>query len=296
MPAPPDTEGERTMTTTTGINPTTDLYPLRDCIRVAAAAHHAEDNARGRQAVEDDPANPNHTTGSAAWSIQVRREQIAEDTAYLAERLVRHSAGQTRGVAWTTRPAGAGAETRAALLRTLTTRLTDQAHDLFTGRGALPLLAGNLYAHTRTTTTPLTDLLHATGAGLSDGLRLLNRLVDLRVLLTSDDGWLRRPPDNRDRAARRLDVDGRLDARRARYAIDRQLWAWWQGEHARMGGSKSYRTARRHVQVTQLWRNPNEDYYPRHPRRADGRADYAAARAHLAVGALDTAGPLQQAA
>ena len=89
------------MATTLGLNPTTDLYALRDAIRSAAAAHHAEDNARGREAVEQDPTNPAHTAAAAAWSIRVRREQIAEDTADLAGRLVHHTAGQTRGVRWT---------------------------------------------------------------------------------------------------------------------------------------------------------------------------------------------------
>jgi hypothetical protein len=91
------------MTTTMGLNPTTDLYPLRDTIRCAAAAHHAEDNARGREAVEQDPTNPNHTRAAAAWRIQIRRERIAEDTADLAARLVHHTSGQTRGVRWTVR-------------------------------------------------------------------------------------------------------------------------------------------------------------------------------------------------
>jgi len=91
------------MTTTMGINPATDLYPLRDTIRCAAAAQHAEDNARGREAVEQDPMNLNHTRAAAAWRIKTRREQIAEDTADLAARLVHHTSGQTRGVRWTVR-------------------------------------------------------------------------------------------------------------------------------------------------------------------------------------------------
>lgn len=91
------------MTTTASLNPTTDLYPLRDTIRCAAAAHHAEDNARGREAVELDPDHPNHTRAAAGWRIQVRRERIAEDTADLAARLVHHTSGQTRGVRWTVR-------------------------------------------------------------------------------------------------------------------------------------------------------------------------------------------------
>jgi len=89
------------MATTLGLNPTTDLYAVRDAIRSAAAARHAEDNARGREAVEQDPTNPAHTVAAAAWSIRVRREQIAEDTADLAGRLVHHTAGQTRCVRWT---------------------------------------------------------------------------------------------------------------------------------------------------------------------------------------------------
>jgi len=207
-----------------------------------------------------------------------------------------HSITETSGTQAATRPAGAGAGTRSTTLRTITTRLRDHTHDLFTGRGGLPLLAGNIYAHTNAGTTSVSQLTAATGAGLSDLHRILDKLVQLHVLLRTPTGWTRPRHDGRTRAAQALGVDGRLEARRARYDLDRQLWAWWQGEHERMSGSSTYRTARRHVQVTALWRNPNDDYYPRHPRRSDGRADFRAARAHLVAGALDTAEPLTIAA
>lgn len=232
------------------------------------------------------------------WIAPVQQHAGVHGTTWTIDpQVVLPSLMETSRTQAATRPAGAEAARRSTTLATITTRLRDQAHDLFTGRGALPLLAGNLYAHTSPNATDAATLATAAGTDAATATRLADRLVQLDVLVPSATGWRRPAVDRRDRAAKLLRVDGRLRARTNRHAADRQLWAWWQGELARMTGSSRFRTARKRVQqVTQLWRNPNEDYYPRHPRDVNGRADYAAARAHLVAGAIDTAEPLTIAA
>ena len=94
--------------------------------------------------------------------------------------------------------------------------------------------AGNTYARTTTEPQDLDELSARTGDSPERTARILDRLVSAGVLVRSRHGWRRHRTDHRTAAARRLDVDGRLDDRAHRYAVERELWAWWQAEDAWM--------------------------------------------------------------
>lgn len=190
------------------------------------------------------------------------------------------------------RPAGAGAAERTTLLETLTARMTDARHDLFTPGPGLGHHAGNVYARTSTDPQDLDELSQATGADAATTRRTLDRLTSAGVLIQTRDGWRRRATDYRRAAAARLDVSGRLDDRARRYRIERELWAWWQAEEAWMRAPRRTAPSRRPGpgQVA-LLPELGTNAYGAHPRRADGRADYRAARAMLSGPSADTDEP-----
>ena len=190
------------------------------------------------------------------------------------------------------RPAGAGAAERTTLLETLTARMTDARHDLFTPGPGLGHHAGNVYARTSTDPQDLDELSQATGADAATTRRTLDRLTSAGVLIQTRDGWRRRATDYRRAAAARLDVSGRLDDRARRYRIERELWAWWQAEEAWMRAPRRTAPSRR-PGPGQLALLPElgTNAYGAHPRRADGRADYRAARAMLSGPSADTDEP-----
>ena len=178
------------------------------------------------------------------------------------------------------RPPGAGAAERTTLLATLRTRTTDAAHDLFTAtRPALGHLAGNLYARIDTTARTLDELSPTIGADPLRTRRLLDRLTYAGIVERSREGWQRVDAHSPDAAAERAGVAGRLDARADRYRVEREAWAWWKAEEAWMHAPRRP-DARRRPSRGQLSLVPDDGThaYGPHPRRADGRLDYAAAR------------------
>ena len=184
------------------------------------------------------------------------------------------------------RPEGAGAADRTTLTTELGARTRAAAHDVFTpGRGGLGHHAGNLYARTTDQPAPPARLARLTGGTLARTTRLLERLGALRLLDHTTGGWVRSDRDHRDTAARHLGTRGRLRDRAARYRIERELWAWWQAEEAWMQAPRRL-APRRRPGPGQLALLPAEgtNIYGAHPRRRDGRADYAAARRHLIDG------------
>lgn len=80
-------------------------------------------------------------------------------------------------------------------------------------------------------------------------------------------------------AAERAGVAGRLDARATRYRVEREAWAWWKAEEAWMHAPRRP-DAKRRPSRGQLSLVPDDGThaYGPHPRRPDGRLDYAAAR------------------
>lgn len=172
-----------------------------------------------------------------------------------------------------------GAADRTTLLATLSARLTDAAHDAFTP-GAHGHHAGNLYARTSQAPQSPADLAHLTGASLPRTLRALERLAEDGVLLVGPDGWRRPSRDARAAAATRHGTSGRLEQRARTYALERDLWTWWQAEQAWMRAPRRTPAQRRagYGQLA-IIPTPETTSYGAHPRRADGRADYRAARA-----------------
>lgn len=139
----------------------------------------------------------------------------------------------------------------------------------------------NTYARTTTEPQDLDELSARTGDSPERTARILDRLVSAGVLVRSRHGWRRHRTDHRTAAARRLDVDGRLDDRAHRYAVERELWAWWQAEDAwmrapRRPGAK-HRPGRGQLALV-LTPDAGTHAYGPHPRRADGRLDWREAR------------------
>lgn len=187
-----------------------------------------------------------------------------------------------------TRPSAAGAADRTRWLTLLRSRLAAARHDVFThGQGGFGHHAGRTYAALTSTPTDQQGLLYGLGYDLDQLQHHLDQLITARLVAHSPAGWTRATTlpraDRRDHAAACLGVDGRLDQRTARYAVERALWAWWASELQWM------RATRR----TGAQRRPGPDqlsfaviadplpHYAAHPRRSGGRADYGAARREL---------------
>ncbi|GAA3513900.1 hypothetical protein [Georgenia daeguensis] len=180
------------------------------------------------------------------------------------------------------RPEGAGAAQRTALLAELVARTRAAAHDAFTTAGGLGHYAGNLYA--RTTDEPLTvdQLATTTGATTARTGTTLERLASFRLITHTPQGWIHGDRDRRDTAARHLGTHGRLQQRANRYRLERELWAWWQAEQTWMRSPRRTSPGRRPGPgQLALLAADGTNIYGAHPRRPDGRADYAAARRHL---------------
>lgn len=214
------------------------------------------------------------TQHSPAEGVRAARWTIARSAA------VHNSPTEGRSQADPRAPRTAtGAADRTTLLATLRARLTDAAHDAFTP-GALGHHAGNLYARTSQDPQSPADLAHLTGASLPRTLRTLERLAADGVLLVGPDGWRRPSRDARAAAATRHGTSGRLEQRARTYALERDLWTWWQAEQEWMRAPRRTPAQRRagHGQLA-IIPSPETTSYGAHPRRADGRADYRAARA-----------------
>lgn len=179
------------------------------------------------------------------------------------------------------RPVGAGPAERTLLITELTDRATAAAHDLFTYGKALGHLAGNVYARTTRQPQDLAVLTARTGRDPDRTAFILGVLVDAGILVASRDGWRRPARDRRTAAAKTFGVDGRLDTRTRLYALERDVWAWWQAEQAwrqapRRAGSK------RRPGWNQLVLVPADGthHYGPHPTRPDGRLNWRLARHH----------------
>lgn len=179
-------------------------------------------------------------------------------------------------------PEGAGTRARELLLASLSARLADVCHDLFTHAHSPGILAGNLYAHITHTPRTAPDIAAATGTTPETITHKLHQLAQLGVIQGSHGRWKRTKTDRRDAAARKLGLTGRLAARQTRYARERVLWAWWRAELAWM---KTPGRHRRHPTGTHHNHGPTNpwDAYPPMPRTngTRGRVVWDAARAHL---------------
>ena len=177
------------------------------------------------------------------------------------------------------RPAGAGSAERFILLTALTERTADAAHDLFTLGPGIGFHAGNIYARTTSEPQPVDAIAHSAGCTVDQVRPTLDRLTRAGVLVHNRDGWRRRSVDYRRAAAIQVDVDGRLQERAARYAVERELWAWWQAEETWMRAPRRTSPNRRPGRgQLALYPDDGTHAYGPHPRRPDGRLDWRAAR------------------
>ncbi|WP_254069628.1 GntR family transcriptional regulator [Herbiconiux sp. VKM Ac-2851] len=187
------------------------------------------------------------------------------------------------------RPPGQLFSLRTVILDKLTHLLTDGRHDLFT-RAGYGHTAGRVYAELR----DQVDAITVDGAARLLGLdrrtaaTALSRLRHSRLVIKRGSGWVRSVRDLRDAAARAIGVLGTLAARARRYALEREVWAWWLAEYDTMHSSPRQRATRPHVSARPLFRDDGfgERTWPRYPRSADGLANHREARHYVEAGYL----------
>ena len=220
-----------------------------------------------------------HRLTTDGWIRQTRQAAGVHGATWTIDPTgILHNLDNTARSQAATRPAGAGAAERTLLTRELEQRTALARHDTFSCNHALPHSAGNRYARlSPTRPTPATN-----AADLDD----LERLRQHGLVQHSPHGWTRAPDSLRDRIATRLGINGRLETRKHRYLAERDVWSWWQAEHDWMRTPRTQRDRRSPATQVPLWQTPGDSRYPRHPRRPDGRADYAAARTAHTQGAL----------
>ena len=196
------------------------------------------------------------------------------------------------------------AQARTDLLARLSAYLTAQAHDVFTGwRPALGHVAGVVWARMHELApgalrggVRIEDLAEATGYDVAVTRAIVGRLVEAglaRQWSPSLGGlWRASSPRTRTTVAKRLGVHGTLAGRSRAAAVDREVWAWWQGEEAWM---RTKRADRPEARAARDRRAPGagqerigvfagEDVRARrgpYPRDGHGRADHRAARARV---------------
>jgi len=194
------------------------------------------------------------------------------------------------------RPPGAGSAERNRWLTALRARLSAAAHDVFTSAGGLGHATGQLYATLTTQPASTSQLAYQLGHSPEDtGIRL-GLLRAARLARRTSKGWFVVRVDRRDAAALRLGVAGRLADRARRYALEREAFAWWTDERTWMDAPRRTAASRRPGLGQLVVLDPTDTVpaWPAHPRRGDGRADFAAARRVLATGTADQSPRLHQ--
>jgi len=194
------------------------------------------------------------------------------------------------------RPRGAGSAERNRWLTVLRARLAAAAHDVFTSAGGLGHATGQLYATLTTQPVSTSQLAYQLGHSPEDiGIRL-GLLRAARLARRTSKGWFVVRVDRRDAAALRLGVAGRLADRARRYALEREAFAWWTDERTWMDAPRRTAASRRPGLGQLVVLDPTDTVpaWPAHPRRGDGRADFAAARRVLATGTADQSPRLHQ--
>jgi len=194
------------------------------------------------------------------------------------------------------RPPGAGGAERTRWLALLRTRLGAAAHDVFTPAGGLGHATGQLYAILTIQPASTSQLAYQLGYSPGDAGIRLGLLRAARLARRTSKGWSVVRADRRDAAALRLGVAGRLADRARRYALEREAFAWWTDELTWMHAPRRSAASRRPGLGQLVVLAPDTlPAWPAHPRRGDGRADYAAARRALLAGTVKQAtGPVTQ--
>lgn len=207
---------------------------------------------------------PASSTHAAVWTIDPHGSFHTPTTRALSQGNPRHPR--------------TGAALRAAATDRLADRLQAAAHDVFAPTGGLGLEAGSAYSRLTEpqTTIALARLMGWDGAATEHHL---DRLASVGLVTRRDTGWTRTSEQHRDEAAGQLGTLGRNHQRAELYLLERALWAWWLAEHAWM------RSPRHHPPSANTLANalaaPPKNVRA-HPRTRRHRADYTAARRHLA--------------
>lgn len=166
---------------------------------------------------------------------------------------------------------------RVGLVQVVESDLVDARHDLFSRKG-LGHLAGKAYALLRRTPrVSVGSAARALGVTERHMATVLSRLKVHRLIVKEVDGWSRSKRDLRNAAARNLGIDGTLTDRAARYAVEREVWAWWQAEVGHRSSEPRQRPRRPHVSSRLLFEESDvfgERVWPLYPRDAQGRADH----------------------
>ena len=181
------------------------------------------------------------------------------------------------------RPPGAGSAERTRWIGLLRTRLSAAAHDVFTPAGGLGHATGQLYATLTSQPASIGQLARRLGCMSDEVGYRLGLLRAARLARSTPVGWCVVRVDRRDRAALYLGVAGRLADRARRYALEREAWAWWGAELAWMHAPRRTPASRRPGvgQLSVVDPAGTPPAWAPHPRRGDGRADFAAARQAL---------------
>ncbi len=189
------------------------------------------------------------------------------------------------------RPLRAVAAERRRWIDLLRTRLGAAAHDVFTPAGGLGHATGQLYAILNNRPVPISQLARQLGSSPEDIGSRLDVLRAARLVRRTPTGWRLPRADRRAAVATRLGVAGRLADRALRYALEREAWAWWTAELAWMHAPRRPAASRRPgpgqlaiLDPDQITSTTAVPARAAHPRRPDGRADFAAARRVLATG------------
>lgn len=169
------------------------------------------------------------------------------------------------------RPAGTGDALRSALLNQLADRLNANAHDAFATTGGLGPDAGTLYGRLREPMDTV-ECSHLLGWSIEKTTSVLERLNAAGLIEPRERCWRRADDAQMDQVAVALGTNGAARRRADLYAVERNLWAWWCTELNRLRLLRSRRGCQR-IRQARPW--------PLHPRRRDGRADFAAARRTL---------------
>ncbi len=169
------------------------------------------------------------------------------------------------------RPAGTGPALRTALVNELADRLHVNAHDAFATTGGLGIEAGSLHGRLG---EPLDGVQcsQLLGWSIEKTTRVLDRLSSAGLIEWRGRCWQRAGAEQLDRVAVDQGTTGVGQRRADLYAVERALWAWWRDE------LDTLRLSHRRTLCHRLRQGIS---WPLHPRRRDGRADFAAARRAL---------------
>lgn len=252
----------------------------------------ARDTGYGREACRlalialSTPEDPQDA--ESAWLVRVDPAEGAHGATYRLSERFSTAADDSKWSQAAMRPAAsAGTDARTWWMTELTLALQAINHDTFAAPRSLGRTTGRVYAAlSPDAARSPTDVSTLSGVSPAQVRRSLRRLVWCGLGARTSAGWIRPAVDGRDQVAEQLDVDGYLEARTARYDVERGTWAWWQAEVNWMRRPNKRRRRRRAPTGVALFPQNDRPDYPAYPRSSDRRADHVAARHLVRAGIL----------